>query len=51
MPVHMLCMYSLLWQTVYTDAHAYLMHVVYLCMFYHIYFTRYEFKTLLIWFI
>ena len=38
-------------QTVYTDARAYLMHVVYLCMFYHIYFTRYDFKTLLIWFI
>ena len=38
-------------QMVYTDARAYLMHVVYLCMFYHIYFTRYDFKTLLIWFI
>ena len=36
---------------VYTDARAYVMHEVYLCMFYHIYFTRYDFKTLLIWFI
>ena len=38
-------------QMVYTDARAYLMHIVYLCMFYHIYFTRYDFKTLLNWFI
>ena len=51
MPVLIVCMWYLLWQTVYTDARAYLMHVVYLCMFYHIYFTRYDFKTLLIWFI
>ena len=41
----------IVWQMVYTDARAYLMHVVYWCMFYHIYFARYDFKTLLIWFI
>ena len=28
MPMHIVCMYSLLWQTVYTDAHAYSMHVM-----------------------
>ena len=29
MPVHMLCMYSLLWQTVYTDARAFSMYVIF----------------------
>ena len=54
MPMHMVCMYSLLWQMVYTDAHAYTVHVV-LCLFLdvavfvyvltYIFFTRYDFKS------
>ena len=32
MPMHMVCMYYLLRQMVYTDAHAYTVHVV-LCVF------------------